>query len=232
MNKIYLALICFWTTSNVFAQSNNSGSQDVVSFGPAINVAVSSTDEAEADVFFAEAERNERKGDLNEALTLFGKAAFEYNNEKKLTKYAISILRMGNVHLLLSHYAEAEQVVLNVALKTYAHIGSKAGQMASYNQLGKIYFGANKLTQSLWFYTQQGILAQQLKNNTSYIDSVLGIAAIKIKKKEYQLAIKDIKRAETLSKYYKITQFNSQIKASKSTIAEKQSSKKSVLSRS
>ncbi|RZJ18075.1 MAG: hypothetical protein EON51_17500 [Acinetobacter sp.] len=122
-------------------------------------------------------------------------------------------------------YAEAEQVVLNAALKTYSKIGSRSGQMASYNQLGKIYYAANKLTQSLWFYTQQGILAQQLKNNTSYIDSVLGIAAIKIKKKEYNLATKDVNRAELLAKNSKITQFTQQIKSNRSVIAEKQGKK-------
>ncbi len=226
MNKICLALFCFWITSNALAQSNNSGPQDVPSYGPAINVAVSSSDETEADIFFADAERNERRGDLNEALTLFGKAAFEYNSDKKFTKYAASLLRMSNVHLLLSHYTEAEQVVLNVALKTYSRIGNKSGQMASYNQLGKIYFGANKLTQSMWFFTQQGILAQQLKNNSSYIESILGIATVKIKKREYSLALKDLNKAETLTKYFKISQFNSQIKSSKATIVEKQMSKK------
>jgi len=229
MNKICLALICFWITSNALAQSNVSGPQDVTSIAPAINVAVSSADETEADIFFADAERNERRGDLNEALTLFGKAAFEYNSDKKLTKYATSLLRMSNVHLLLSHYTEAEQVVLNVALKTYSRIGNKAGQMASYNQLGRIYFGANKLTQSMWFFTQQGILAQQLKNNTAYIESILGIATVKIKKKEYNLALLDVNKAESLVKYYKINQFNSQIKATKASITEKQLSKKLIL---
>ena len=222
-------LIGFWITSNVFAQSSNSGLQDVNTYGPAINVAVSSTDETEADIFFADAERNERRGDLNEALTLFGKAAFEYNSDKKLTKYAASLLRMSNVHLLLLHYTEAEQVVLNVVLKTYSRIGNKSGQMASYNQLGKIYYGANKLTQSMWFFTQQGILAQQLKNNSSYIESSLGIATVKIKKREYNLALKDIDKAETLAKYFKMYQFNSQIKSNKATIVEKQLGKKITL---
>ena len=229
MNKICLVLIGFWITSNVLAQSSNSGPQDVNAYGPAVNVAVSSTDETEADIFFADAERNERRGDLNEALTLFGKAAFEYNSDKKLTKYAASLLRMSNVHLLLLHYTEAEQVVLNVVLKTYSRIGNKSGQMASYNQLGKIYYGANKLTQSMWFFTQQGILAQQLKNNSSYIESILGIATVKIKKREYNLALKDIDKAETLAKYFKMYQFNSQIKSNKATIVEKQLGKKITL---
>ncbi len=218
-------LICLWFTATAMAQSNASGPQDVSSSATAINVATLAAEETEADIYFADAEKNERRGELNEALTLFGKAAFEYNTDKKLTKYAASLLRMSNIHLLLSHYTEAEQVVLNVALKTYSRIGSRTGQMASYNQLGKIYFAANKLTQSLWFYTQQGILAQQLKNNGSYIDSVIGMASVKIKKKEFGLATKDLNRAEILAKNAKMTQFNHLIKNNRQIIAEKQSKK-------
>ncbi|MFI5451253.1 hypothetical protein ACHMWN_03760 [Pedobacter sp. UC225_61] len=226
MNKICLTLISLSLVSISNAQNVNSGPQDTPQPISAINISVSNVEETTADEFFEDAERNERRGDLNEALILFGKAAFEYNNDKKFSRYGASLLRMSNVHLLLSHYTEAEQVVLNAALKTYSRIGSKSGQMASYNQLGKIYFAANKLTQSLWFYSQQGMLAQQLKNNISYIDSVLGIALVKIKKKEYSLAMKDVDRAELLAKNAKITQFAQQIKSSRSTIAEKQNIKK------
>jgi tetratricopeptide (TPR) repeat protein len=226
MNKIYLTLVSLFFVSTTIAQNINSGPQDVPQVGTAINIAVSTIDESDGDEFFADAEKNEKRGDLNEALTLFGKAAFEYNNDKKFSRYGAALLRMSNVHMLLTHYTEAEQVVLNAALKTYSRIGSRSGQMAAYNQLGKIYFAANKLTQSLWFYTQQGILAQQLKNNTSYIDSILGIALIKIKKKEFNLANKDLNRAELLAKNARITQFTSLIKSSRGIIADKQATKK------
>lgn len=226
MYKIYLGFVFLFSATFVSAQSLNSGPQDSPQPSAAINVAASITDESIGDEYFADAEKNERKGDLNEALTLFGKAAFEYNNDKKFSRYAAALLRMSNVHLQLLHYTEAEQVILNAALKTYSRIGNRPGQMASYNQLGRIYLAANKLTQSLWFYTQQGILAQQLKNNTSYIESVLGIALVKIKKKEFALATKDVNRAEILAKTAKITQFAQQIKTSRAAIADKLLQKK------
>lgn len=225
MNKICLGLLCLFFVAKATAQNVVSGPQDVPVINSAINISVAVKDEVDGDEYFADAERNEKKGDLNDALTLFGKAAFEYNSDKKFSRYAASLLRMSNVHMLLTHYTEAEQVILNVALKTYSRIGSTTGQMASYNQLGKIYLAANKYTQSMWFYTQQGILAKQLGNNSSYIDSVLGLVAIKIKKKEYSLAIKDVNRAELLAKNYKITQFTQQIKLNRNLIAEKTGAK-------
>lgn len=222
MNKIYLVLVFLFTSTFVNAQTLRSGPQEVLSTTNAINIAVTLNEETVADDYFADAEKSEKKGDLNLALALFGKAAFEYNNANQLNRYAISLLRMSNVHLLLTHYVEAEQIILNSALKIYSKIGNKSGQMVSYNQLGKIYLASNRLTQSLWFYTQQGILAQQLKNNYAYIESILGIAAVKIKKKDYLLAVKDVDRAELLAKQAMTNQFVPLIKSSRAIIADRQ----------
>jgi tetratricopeptide (TPR) repeat protein len=224
MYKLCLTLVCLVISGSAIAQRNTLVQQAPYytsgSIG-SINIAVSGMDDADGDSYFEEAEKNEKTGDLNDALTFFAKAAFEYNNSGNFNRYGASLLRLSNVHCLLEHYTEAEQVILNVALKSYSRIGSRAGQMASYNQLGKVYLAANKLTQSLWFYTQQGILARQINNTTSYIDSILGIAEVKIKKKEYSMAAKDINRAELFARSSKINQFKGQIKQARSVIAEK-----------
>lgn len=73
----------------------------------------------------------------------------------------------------------------------------------------------------MWFYTQQGILARQTNNNSSYIDSILGLAQVKIKKKEYTLALRDVNRAELYAKSSHLTQFKGQFKDVRSSIAEK-----------
>ena len=221
MYKLCFALFCLIFCSSAIAQTNTFTQQDPNGGGSSISIATSGAEEAEGDVYFQEAEKNERMGDLNDALTLFGKAAFEYNNSGNSSRYGASLLRLSNVHYLLEHYTEAEHVVLNVALKTYSRFGNRSGQMASYSQLGKIYLAANKLTQSMWFYTQQGILARQTNNNTSYIDSILGLAQVKIRKKEYVQASRDINKAETFAKNSRISQFKGQIKQARSLIAEK-----------
>ncbi len=225
MYRFCLAFVCLFVYNHAFAQ-NSFLSQDPVNVAGAINIAVSGADEEDGNNYFSEAEKNERKGDLNDALTLFGKAAFEYNTSRKFSLYGNALLRLSNVHFLMEHYTEAEQVVLNVALKNYSKIGSRAGQMNSYSQLGRIYLAANKLTQSLWFYTQQGLLAQQMKNNSAYIDSILGIVKVKIKKKEYKLAMKDLNRAEVLAANTKTTQFKTEIRTARDLIKEKQAFKK------
>ncbi len=222
MFKIYTTIIALFFVFTVKAQNNNSN-VELPQAGNAINIPVTGavTDD-EGNVFFAEAEKNERIGELNQALTLFGKAAFEYSNAKKYNNYGTALLRMSNLHLQLENFTEAEQVILNSVLKNFSKTRNTNGQMAAYHQLGKIYFAANKLTQSLWFYTQEGILAQRLKNKAAYIDSILGIAAVKIKKKEYFLANKDFNKAELLALKLKTNQFKAKIKEGRTSIIQLQ----------
>ena len=141
-----------------------------------INLAVLGNASNNAGIYFEEAERYQRVGDLESAVALFNRAAAEYLNHKKFGHYGVTLLRLSDVYVALANYNEAEQLVLKKALRNYTKIGSKAGEMSCYQQLGKVYMAANKLPQSLWFYTQHGILALQLQNKSAYIESVLGIA--------------------------------------------------------
>lgn len=226
MYKVCLMVFCYLFSFGAIGQTSVFDPQDTGITGGAINIAVSEVTVITGDGYFSEAVKLEKKGDFNEALTLFGKAAFEYNSSKNFNAYGAALLRLSNVHLLLNHYLEAEQVVLNVALKNYSRIGSRIGEMDSYSQLAKVYYSSNKLTQSLWFYTQQGILARYLKNNPAYMDSMFGIILIKIKKKEYSLALKDVNKAELFARTTKITNYNTQLKNTRRLIKERFINKK------
>lgn len=225
MYKICLALIGLCFCANTMAQKRDLLPQEISSFG-AINIVSSNAERLDGDYYFAEADKFERKGDMNQALTLFGKAAFEYNTAHNYNSFGQALIRMSNVHLLMNHYKEAEQVILNVALKNYSKIGSRSGQMLAYNQLGKVYYNANKLTESLWFYTQQGILARQIKDNPAYIDSMLGIIFVKIKKKQYGLALKDVATAELFAANTNTTDYTTHFLYTRSVIDENAGEKK------
>lgn len=191
-----------------------------------INLYVLGKARSSADTFFDEGERFERVGDYKASAELFSKAATAYLHNKKMLRYGTALLRLSNAHLLANQYLKAEQIVLKQALRTFSRIGSKSGQMAAYQQLAKIYAASNKLTQSLWFYTQQGLLAQELHDSHSQIESMLGIANIKIRKKDYDLASKDLNAVELLCKNTNTQQYSQQIKQHRAVIAEKTQSKK------
>jgi tetratricopeptide (TPR) repeat protein len=225
MTKIVLALIGLFASLQLQAQ-NIDKSEIQEPNGSAINIAVSKFDLEDGNSFFEEAEDLERKGDYNEALTLFGKAAFEYNAVKNFNRYGQAVIKMSSMHYQLGRFTDAEQILLNVALKNYSKTGNRTGVMNTYSLLGKVYLANTKYTQSMWFYTQQGILAKQLKSNNAYIESILGIAQVKIKKKDFTLALRDLKSAEWLANSIKTTQYKTQIKDARETVASKTTSKK------
>jgi tetratricopeptide (TPR) repeat protein len=225
MHKL-LTIFCLFASSFVYGQANSVVSPENALSGSAINIAVSVPDERNGNDFFSEADRNEKKGDLFNALTLFGKAAFEYNTSHQFNDYGSALMRMSNVHLLLNNFTEAEQVILNVALKNYSRIHNVRGEMDAYRQLAKIYLVSNKLTEALWFSTQQGILALQLRNSNGYIESILGVANVKIKKKQFSLAKLDLNRAERYAKTTKNTLYRSDINAARNQITTIQNHKK------
>ncbi|WP_316806145.1 hypothetical protein [Pedobacter agri] len=227
MSKYVLALVSLFASFQLQAQNIDKADFQEPNGGSAITISVSKFDLEEGNSFFEDAEDLEKKGDFNEALTLFGKAAFEYNAAKNFNKYGQAIIKMSNMHYQLGRYSDAEQILLNVALKNYSKMGSRSGLMNTYNLLGKVYLANNKSTQSMWFYTQQGILAKQLKSNNSYIESILGIVQVKIKKKDFTLALRDLKTAEWLASSIKSTQYKGQISDAREAIANKTSLKKS-----
>ncbi|GAA3983237.1 hypothetical protein GCM10022246_38950 [Pedobacter ginsengiterrae] len=227
MTKMVMAFLSLFASLQLYAQNiDKSDNQEPGLGGSAINIAVSKYDLAEGNNYFEDAEDLEKKGDFSEALTLFGKAAFEFNAVKNFNLYCQALIKMSNMHYQLGRFSDAEQILLNVVLKNYSKMGSRVGQMNTYNILGKVYLANNKYTQSMWFYTQQGILAKQLKSNTSYIESVLGLVQVKIKKKDFILASKDLNQAELLASSIKSNQYKAQIKDARDVIASKLSSKK------
>ena len=220
MNKFCLLFLAAFIFTTVQSQSAYSFFKPAPTLNSKIDhIAIENPDLIEANNFFMDAESMERSGDLVNAVVMFSRAASSYNDAKMAFRYANTLMRVCNLHILLKNYKVAEDIVLKTTLKIYSRLGNKTGELDAYRHLGRAYFGENKLPESMWFFTQQGIIANQSYNKMAYIESVLSIAGIKIKKQEFSLATADINRAELLSKNSNITAFNNQISESRLLIA-------------
>lgn len=195
--------------------------QDSNTGGTAINIAVSKYDLSTGNDYFDEANSFLQKNDFTQALQFFSKAAFEYSVVKNYNKYGQAVIKMSNMHYKLGNFKESEDILLNVAVKNYSKLHSNDGLMNTYYLLGNSLLAQNKYTQSMWFYTQQGILAKRLGNKNSIIESLLGVVQVKIKKKDFALALRDLKSAELLAKARNTTQYGDEITAARRTIAER-----------
>lgn len=193
--------------------------------GSAVNIVLSKYDAGTGDEYFTNASNSFERGNLYEALNLFGKAAFEFSTVKNYNRYGQAIVKMSNVHYKLGNYKAAEDILLNVALKNYSKLHSTQGMMDTYSLLGNTLLAQDKYTQSMWFYTQQGILAKRLGNQTSFIESIMGVAQVKIKKKEFSLALRDLKKAESLAKAKSSSKFQAEISEARRNIANRNKTK-------
>lgn len=172
-----------------------------------------------ANDYITQAEQHVNANQYQLATIAYNNAAklFRYNN--KLNDYSHTLLKLSDAHLKLNNLNSAEHIVLNQALKTYAKLGNKQGQINAYNQLAKIYIAADKLPQAFWFYSQQGLLATQTNNKSAYIDALIGMANVKNLKEEYDLASADLDKAEYLALQQNITSFAQQILILRNQIA-------------
>ena len=224
MQKLSLLILLFLAV-NVKAQIPDITVSRPVPGGP-INITYYNPATLNADDYFYEADQNERKGDLKVALALYDKAASGFSMSRRMPQYCLTLLKLSNVHMLMNNFSKAEKLVLEGALMNYSKLGSISGEMDAYQQLAKIYLAADKLTESLWFSTQQGILAQRLSNQNAYISSLLGLAQVKIKRQEFSLANYDLNRAETLARSNNYSDFTGQIREARKAIADGQNIKK------
>lgn len=222
MRKIVAMLIAVPIYFSATAQSvDRIETQNQPSGGAAINIVLSKYDVGTGDSYFTDASSFLQQGNYNEALTLYGKAAFEFSTVKNYNRYGQAIIKMSDMHYRLGNYKEAEDILLNVAVKNYSKLHSTDGLMNTYGLLGNTLLAQNKYTQSMWFYTQQGILAKRQGNQMSFIESVMGVAQVKIKKKEFSLALRDLRTAEALAKTKSSSKFQAEISEARRTIATK-----------
>lgn len=224
MQKISLIILLFLAVQ-VKAQIPDITVSRPIPGGP-INITYYNPLSLDADDYFYEADQNERKGDLKLAMALYDKAASGFNMSRRMPQYCLTLLKLSNLHMLLNDFTKAEKLVLEGALMNYSKLGSISGEMNAYQQLAKIYLAADKLTEALWFSTQQGILAQRLSNQNAYISSLLGLAQVKIKRQEFSLANYDLNRAEHLARSNNYSDFISQISDARKAIADGQHVKK------
>lgn len=221
MNKFCLLFSAAFIFTSVQSQQAYSFFRPAPTLNSKIShIGIANPDIIEGNNYFMDAESMEKSGDLTNAIVMFSRAASAYNDAKMPMRYANSLMRVCNLHILLKNYEVAEEIVLKTTLKIYSRLGNKYGELDAYRHLGRAYFGENKFPQSMWFFTQQGIIANQSYNKVAYIESVLSIAGIKIQKHEFSLATADINRAELLARNAKIKTFSAQIAISRGLIAD------------
>lgn len=116
-------------------------------------------------------------------------------HDQKLIK---ALLQQNDLMLRAGHLKHAEQQILTKILLMAYRMNSKQAEMNCYQQLGRVYWHQNKFTEAKWFFVQANILAKKLNHSVGIIRSLLMLAKVKNKIKDYSLALADLKLANNL----------------------------------
>jgi len=119
------------------------------------------------------------------------KATFEY------------LFWKNNMLLALGNANQVESHILNGILARASRNG-KIKEWECYYQLGKSYLQQQKMVQAKWFFVQALTLSNGFNSKIPKIKSLLMLAKVKSKVKDYSLAIQDLKVAENLSERNKL----------------------------
>ncbi|QEK52268.1 hypothetical protein FYC62_11915 [Pedobacter aquae] len=124
--------------------------------------------------------------------------------DQKLVK---ALLQQNELMLRAGNLKQAEQQILTKILLMAYRMNSKQAEMNCYQQLGRVYWHQNKFTEAKWFFVQANILANKLHHRVGTIRSLLMLAKVKNRIKDYGLALADLKLANSLlntsNKYFR-----------------------------
>ncbi|MBS1501315.1 MAG: tetratricopeptide repeat protein [Bacteroidetes bacterium] len=94
-----------------------------------------------------------------------------------------------------------ENVLSNTysALHYYSRYNDTTGLRTCFDNLARVYHAQKKYPQAKWFILQSNTLSRAKNDNPNIITSLIELASIKTDIKDYQLAMRDLNEALTLS---------------------------------
>jgi len=158
------------------------------------------------------------KGDIGRALKYSNAlvdAAEGLKNPKFVAEGYNSLISLWTIQ---KRFKEAETLILKKALPlNYYKLKDQTGTIGCYDQLAGIYSQQKKFSEAKWFYIQSNMLARKVNNSKGIVNSLLGLAHVKVAIGDYQLAFNDLKEAERLSLKHN---FNYNLIEIKSTLSD------------
>jgi tetratricopeptide (TPR) repeat protein len=152
-----------------------------------------------AEVAFNLAQILYRQQKYQEALE-YDQTALDYFSDKGLKgKMAECYVHIARIKIEQKNYSQAESLILKYALPLFRSASNDFGRISCFDVLGKTYYSQKKYSPAKWFFIQANTQSRNLKDTIGIISSLVELGKVKIAIKDYDLAIRDFKEAESLS---------------------------------
>lgn len=183
-----------------------------------------SFDRAEASAGLSNALNKQKKYDEADKYNDF--ALLEYIQSGNLEGVARCNFIKAERNFNTGDFLAAENLLLTKTLPLYSYVNNQAGRLACFEKLGRIYAALNRNSEAKWFFIQQNILSENIGDKISNFTSLVELGKVKASIADYELALKDFKRANDFLKSYSSTKLSLQLEEGYNFYFQKQGHKK------
>ncbi len=128
------------------------------------------------------------------------------------------------------NYVQAESLILKYALPLFRSASNDFGRISCFDVLGRSYVGQKKYSPAKWFFIQANTQSRNLKDTIGIITSLVELGKVKIAIQDYDLAIRDFKEAEFLSRKKNTLSLMAEVKKAYSILYKQTGNKKAYSS--
>jgi tetratricopeptide (TPR) repeat protein len=192
-----------------------------------LSTAVDST-EIPAAIAFRLAEILYKQNNYERALHYSRHALGRYQDLGLKARMAECYVLMARLSKEQKNYRQAETYILKQALPLFRSAGNEYGRISCFDALGNIYHEQKRYSEAKWFFIQANTQSRNLKDTTEIINSLVKLGKVKIDIRDYDLALRDFKEAELLSRKKRLLVQMTDVKKAYSLLYKKTGDKRAA----
>ena len=139
------------------------------------------------------------QNNLSDASRHVSYAIREFDRLNDKTRLGISYLKQAEIFRRQKQYKKGERLILKSALPFFRSTGYQAGRIGCFDVLAKIYRSQSRYSEAKWFFIQANTQARKLNDVEGIINSLINLGRVKVKIRDYNLATRDFREAQTLA---------------------------------
>lgn len=122
---------------------------------------------------------------------------YDVPNEK--STLADAYVKLAEIRRIQKKYKQAESLILQKALGLYRSANNLVGRVNCFDVLGHIYLEQKRYSEAKWFFIQANTLARNLNDDKGIVASLVNLSKVKVAIKDYSLAARDLKEANSIA---------------------------------
>jgi tetratricopeptide (TPR) repeat protein len=181
---------------------------------------------APADIAYSLANTLFQQSNYKEALKFDTYALKQFTSKGLKGNMAECYVHIAAIKEKQGDYDEAEDLILHQALPLFRSADNQYGRISCFDVLGQLYHKQKRYSEAKWFFIQANMQSRKLKDTVGIIASLVNLAKVKVDIKDYDLALRDYREADTLSRRKSLLTLQAAVKKGLGLVYQKTGNKK------